>query len=71
MIRLTQSSWIACSGVSRVIAEPTHTKISATTLTVSWNCRKRWILSKMFLPHMQAFTIELKLSSVRRMSAAS
>jgi hypothetical protein len=29
------------------------------------------MLSKMFLPHMQALTIELKLSSVRRMSAAS
>ena len=29
------------------------------------------MLSKMFLPHMQAFTIELKLSSVSKISAAS
>jgi len=71
MIRFTHRSWMACRGVSRVTEAPMNTRISATTLTVSWNWRKRWMLSKIFLPHMQALTIELKLSSVRRMSAAS
>ena len=44
---------------------------TATTLTVSWNCKNFEMLSYTFLPHITAFTIEVKLSSVSMMSDAS
>ncbi len=40
-------------------------------MTVSWNCRNLEMLSYTFLPHMTAFTMLEKLSSVRMMSEAS
>mmetsp|Transcript_29651 Transcript_29651/g.52915 ORF Transcript_29651/g.52915 Transcript_29651/m.52915 type:complete len:212 (-) Transcript_29651:1633-2268(-) len=43
----------------------------ATILIVSWNCRNFLMLSKMFLPHLTALTMLVKLSSSKMMSAAS
>jgi len=43
----------------------------ATQLTVNWNYRNFLILSKIFLPHLIAVTILVKLSSNRIIPAAS
>lgn len=50
---------------------PIKATITATTLTVSWNCKNLAMLSYTFLPHMTAFTILVKLSSVSIISDAS
>lgn len=50
---------------------PMKATITATTLTVSWNWRNFAMESYTLRPHITAFTIELKLSSVRMMSEAS
>src|SRR4029434_6360946 len=47
-----------------VMQAPVKATMTATTLTVSWNCRNLEMLSYTFLPHMTAFTMLLKLSSV-------
>mmetsp|Transcript_16662 Transcript_16662/g.65071 ORF Transcript_16662/g.65071 Transcript_16662/m.65071 type:complete len:281 (-) Transcript_16662:1748-2590(-) len=71
MIRFTQSSWIAFSGVPMRSTAPKNAIASAATLTVSWNWRNFLMLSKMLRPHMTDLTMELKLSSVMMMSDAS
>lgn len=63
MIRLTQRSWIAASGLFWKAKEPMRHEKRATTLTDSWNWRKRLMLSNTFLPQLHALTIEAKLSS--------
>jgi len=50
---------------------PRKAAITATTFTVSWNCKNLAILSYTFLPHMTALTMLVKLSSVRMISEAS
>lgn len=45
--------------------------MTATTLTVSWNCKNLAMESYTLRPHITAFTIDEKLSSVRMMSDAS
>ena len=64
-------SWLVCSCPTCVMQAPVNATITATTLTVSWNCRNLEMLSYTFLPHMTAFTMLEKLSSVRMMSDAS
>mmetsp|Transcript_23640 Transcript_23640/g.33085 ORF Transcript_23640/g.33085 Transcript_23640/m.33085 type:complete len:225 (+) Transcript_23640:2-676(+) len=70
MIRLTHKSWTAFKGVSPSITAPTKATTTATTFTVSWNCTNFLMESYTFLPHNTAFSIELKLSSMRMISAA-
>ena len=50
---------------------PVKATVTATTLTVSWNCKNFAMESYTFRPHMTALTIEVKLSSVRMISEAS
>ena len=50
---------------------PVKATTTATTLTVNWNWRNLLIESYTFLPHITAFTMLVKLSSVRMMSEAS
>lgn len=54
-----------------VMHAPVKATITATMLTVSWNCRNLEILSYTLRPHITAFTMLLKLSSVRMISEAS
>ena len=58
-------------GLSLPIQEQTNTNNTAEKLTLNWNCKNFLILSKIFLPHFIAWTIELKLSSKIIISAAS
>ena len=71
MIKFTHNICTAFRGLSFIIQAPRKATVTATTFTVSWNCRNFAILSYTFLPHMTAFTIEEKLSSVSMMSEAS
>jgi len=50
---------------------PRNATTTATQLTVSWNCRNFAMLSYTLRPHMTAFTMLVKLSSVKMMSDAS
>lgn len=59
------------SGLSWTAQAPIKATITATTLTVSWNCKNFAILSYTLRPHITAFTILLKLSSVNIISDAS
>ena len=59
------------SGESSIAQAPINATTTATTLTVSWNCRNLAMLSYTFLPHITAFTMLLKLSSVKMISEAS
>ena len=70
MMRFTHSMGTARRGDTPWAQEPMKHSMTATTLTVSWNCRNLEIESYTFLPHMHAFTMEVKLSSVRMMSDA-
>lgn len=54
-----------------MIQAPKKATITATQLTVSWNCKNFAMLSYTFLPHMTALTMLVKLSSVRIISEAS
>lgn len=63
--------WFMCVCATCVMQAPVKATMTATTLTVSWNCRNLEMLSYTFLPHMTAFTMLEKLSSVRMMSEAS
>lgn len=54
-----------------VMQAPVKATMTATTLTVSWNCKNLDMLSYTFRPHITALTMLLKLSSVRIMSDAS
>ena len=63
MIMFTQRSQTGLRGGSFKTTAATNEVISATTFTVSQNCKNLLILSQTFLPHMQALTIEAKLSS--------
>ena len=58
-------------GLSLPIHDETNTNNTAEKLTLNWNCKNFLILSKIFLPHLIACTIELKLSSKIIISAAS
>lgn len=62
---------LAGLGPTCVMQAPVKATITATTLTVSWNCRNLDMLSYTLRPHMTALTMLLKLSSVRMMSEAS
>mmetsp|Transcript_26233 Transcript_26233/g.66722 ORF Transcript_26233/g.66722 Transcript_26233/m.66722 type:complete len:297 (+) Transcript_26233:1535-2425(+) len=71
MMRFTHSNCTAFRGVpcpKRALAKDTA---SATMLMVSWNWRKRRTLSNTERPHMTAFTMEEKLSSMMTTSDAS
>lgn len=57
--------------LTSIIQAPMKATVTATTFTVNWNCKNLAILSYTFLPHMTAFTILVKLSSVRIISEAS
>lgn len=59
------------NGESCIAHAPMNATITATTLTVNWNCKNLAILSYTFLPHITAFTMLLKLSSVNMISEAS
>lgn len=50
---------------------PVKATITATILTVNWNCRNLEMLSYTLRPHITALTMLVKLSSVRMMSEAS
>lgn len=71
MIRLTQSIWTALSGESWMKHAPKNATMTATTFTVSWNCRNLAIESYTLRPHMTALTMLVKLSSVKMISDAS
>ena len=71
MIRFTHSIWTAFRGLSWMAQDPMKATTTATTLTVSWNCRNLAMESYTLRPHMTAFTMLVKLSSVRMMSEAS
>lgn len=70
---IAKSSWPSVCNLQPtcVMQAPVNATITATTLTVSWNCRNLEMLSYTFLPHMTALTMLVKLSSVRMMSEAS
>mmetsp|Transcript_11063 Transcript_11063/g.26859 ORF Transcript_11063/g.26859 Transcript_11063/m.26859 type:complete len:338 (-) Transcript_11063:2012-3025(-) len=70
MMRLTHSIWMAVSGDWVRTADPTHATTIAVMFTVSWNWRKRQMLSYTQRPHMTALTIETKLSSMMITSEA-
>lgn len=59
------------SGLSWTAHAPIKATITATTLTVNWNCKNFAMLSYTLRPHITAFTILLKLSSVNIISEAS
>mmetsp|Transcript_58777 Transcript_58777/g.120245 ORF Transcript_58777/g.120245 Transcript_58777/m.120245 type:complete len:225 (+) Transcript_58777:1048-1722(+) len=71
MTRLTQRSCTGFRGIPNPQTEPMNDTSSATTFTLSWNWRKRRMLSYTDLPHSTDFTIEEKLSSMITMSEAS
>mmetsp|Transcript_27257 Transcript_27257/g.64984 ORF Transcript_27257/g.64984 Transcript_27257/m.64984 type:complete len:264 (-) Transcript_27257:1905-2696(-) len=71
MIRFTQSSCTGFRGVPNPVIAPTMQMKRATTLTVSWNCRNRLMLSYTDLPQRTLLTMEEKLSSMMTMSEAS
>lgn len=64
-------SVLCCVCLTWVMQAPVMATVTATTLTVSWNCRNLEMLSYTFRPHMTALTMLEKLSSVRMMSDAS
>ncbi len=70
-MRFTHNIWTALRGESSIAQAPTNATITATALTVNWNWRNLAIESYTLRPHMTAFTIDWKLSSVRMMSDAS
>lgn len=59
------------SGLMLTAQAPVKATITATTLTVSWNCKNFAILSYTLRPHSTALTMLEKLSSVRIISEAS
>ena len=73
MIILTHSNCIAvsveCDDESN--ADEMNVLKTVTRLTDSWNCKNLRTPSKIFLPHITAFTILVKLSSRMTMSHAS
>merc|ERR1719450_1779526 len=71
MIRLTQSICTALRGLSWIAHDPMNATTTATTFTVSWNWRNLAMESYTLRPHITAFTMLVKLSSVRMMSEAS
>ena len=70
IIRFTHNMGTAFKGEAPCAQEPIKQSMTATTLTVSWNCKNLDIESYTFRPHMHAFTIEVKLSSVKIISEA-
>merc|ERR1719233_450933 len=70
IMRLTHNIGTAFKGEDPFAHDPMKQSMTATTLTVSWNCRNLEIESYTFLPHMHAFTIDVKLSSVNIISEA-
>lgn len=58
-------------GLSCIAQAPMKATITATILTVSWNWRNLAMESYTLRPHITAFTMDEKLSSVRMMSDAS
>ena len=70
IIRFTQSIWIGFRISYFSVTAPIKVKTTATTFTVSWNCKNFFMLSYTFRPHIAAFIIELKLSSSNIISAA-
>mmetsp|Transcript_797 Transcript_797/g.2170 ORF Transcript_797/g.2170 Transcript_797/m.2170 type:complete len:204 (-) Transcript_797:1212-1823(-) len=71
MMRLIQSICTAAIGDSWKTKAPMMAIVSATMLTVSWNCKNLQIDAYTLRPHLAAVTIDAKLSSSSTMSHAS
>lgn len=70
MIKLIHNIWIGFNTSCFRTPAPIKVITTATTLTVSWNWMNFLIESYIFLPHTQAETIDLKLSSRSIIEAA-
>ena len=61
---------MAVRGLSVSTAEPMQAMTIAVMLTVSWNCKNLQMLSYTQRPHITAWTIDLKSSSMMIISEA-
>mmetsp|Transcript_770 Transcript_770/g.2078 ORF Transcript_770/g.2078 Transcript_770/m.2078 type:complete len:271 (-) Transcript_770:1519-2331(-) len=71
MIMFTQRSGTAPSGNGTPAHADTKLRVTATTLTTSWNCKNLRMLWYTFRPHSTAFAMDWMLSSRITMSHAS
>lgn len=71
MTRLIQRSYTTVKGLDPMVKQLIRTMKMQDRFTVSWNIMNLRQFSKMLRPHLTALKIDEKLSSKKRMSAAS